>query len=427
MDSAIIESDLAPPSAPPAPPTNVLAEIADYRESALRFAVRISGNVQDAEDIVQEAYVRLIRCQERLRPGPEARALLLRSVATVARDLYTSKRRRIARETKLARNREQFAKAELTHDNLSSAVERAVTALDENLRLPVCLHYEQGLSYAEAAQILNVPEGTLRVYAQRGLEILRKKLAREGFVITPAILLAVLQGAAGAAGSATSRKHPSRRPKAAAGASTRSLAGIAVALLMAGAGTVFLLQTPSSPSLSSTTPATSQNIPVSNAEVKDQTWLTIDGVVTSEGPSILAGEDRAASTPSGEQRRVRIAVLHSELENQMKIFAVERTHGEKSECKAVIVSATLYNPDGSVLIDLVRQPSYLRFPDNSGKYAMIYANVDWHGGMGVLSVFLTRLPDGKSAVTIVVDSKSNPPHTEFLHRGVLAGSANIVR
>jgi DNA-directed RNA polymerase specialized sigma24 family protein len=45
------------------------------------------------------------------------------------------------------------------------------------------LHYQQGLSYAEAAQLLNVPENSLRVYAQRGIQRLRDKLTREGFSV----------------------------------------------------------------------------------------------------------------------------------------------------------------------------------------------------------------------------------------------------
>lgn len=193
MESPIAGSMLSEPGTAPIA-ANVILDLAIHRSAALRLATRIAGNAEDAEDIVQEAFLRLVRFRSTLRPGPEARALLLRCVLLAGRNFYASKRRRQDHEAAHVRNRDSFSKSEHSRDNLQSAVKLALQTLDENLRLPVSLHYEQGLSYAEAAQILSVPEATLRVYAQRGVQKLRDKLAREGYTLAPAVLIALLRG-----------------------------------------------------------------------------------------------------------------------------------------------------------------------------------------------------------------------------------------
>lgn len=181
MKSESVESAPSPDTLPSLAPTDIVHELASNSGAALRFARRIADNAQDAEDIVQIAYLRLLRIQNRLRPGPGARALLLRYVLTAGANFYTSKKRRQAREGAHIRNSETVCSSDYSKDNLCAAVERAMQTLDDNLRLPLSLHYQQGLSYAEAAQLLNVPENSLRVYAQRGIQRLRDKLTREGF------------------------------------------------------------------------------------------------------------------------------------------------------------------------------------------------------------------------------------------------------
>jgi hypothetical protein len=61
-----------------------------------------------------------------LRPGPEARALLLRCVLLAGRNFYASKRRRQDHEAAHVRNRDSFSKSEHSRDNLQSAVKLAL-------------------------------------------------------------------------------------------------------------------------------------------------------------------------------------------------------------------------------------------------------------------------------------------------------------
>ncbi len=81
------------------------------------------------------------------------------------------------------------------------AVEIEFQKLDEKFRAPISLHYEHGYSYDEAADILNVPAGSLRSYASQGLNLLRQRLEKPARPMTAEILAAFL--AAGIAAKAS--------------------------------------------------------------------------------------------------------------------------------------------------------------------------------------------------------------------------------
>ena len=80
---------------------------------------------------------------------------------------------------------------------LAELVERALGGLNEHMRLSVSLHYEHGFTYGEAAEILELPEATLRKYAQRGLEVIRERLSRAGYAVAPGAIVEVLSSGLG--------------------------------------------------------------------------------------------------------------------------------------------------------------------------------------------------------------------------------------
>jgi len=86
-------------------------------------------------------------------------------------------------------------------DDLRGAVAGAMNTLDEQLRVILCLHYEQDIPCAKAAELLDENEGTLRANASRGIALLREKLSRAGYCVTPAIV-------AGALGAGLGVKSP---------------------------------------------------------------------------------------------------------------------------------------------------------------------------------------------------------------------------
>ena len=171
-------------------------ELLKFRDPALNLAYRIARNAADAEDILQEAYLRAVKTASPLLVGNELRNWFFQVTVNTARDWLRSENRRRHREREVAMDaRQNAAPAESTLGDaaeLKRQVEAELNRLDDKLRLPISLHYEHGMSYEDAAAILGLTPGTLRVYASQGIQELRNKLASSGRTVTAEILLAVL-------------------------------------------------------------------------------------------------------------------------------------------------------------------------------------------------------------------------------------------
>ena len=181
-------------------PVNTLSPVAarnqallNYRDGGLHLAYRFAGNAADAEDILQEAYLHALRTTSPLLEGAALRNWFLQIVANAARDFIRSNGARRTRERNLAMELPRstlppsFEPAEL-----KQRVEFELATLDEKFRVPIALHYEQGLTFEEASAILRIPAATLRVQASRGLQELRQRLGPAADPIPAAIVVAAL-------------------------------------------------------------------------------------------------------------------------------------------------------------------------------------------------------------------------------------------
>ncbi len=179
-------------------------ELLAHRDSALLLAYRISGNWADAEDILQDAYVHAVRAKTPLLSGAGLRKWFLQITANAAANFRRSDNRRRSRERNVAmqhddRGTSPDARAEQL--DLQRAVQAEFARLDEKFRAPIALHFEHGYSYDEAAEILNVPAGSLRSYASQGLKLLRERLDKPARPVSAEVLAAFL--AAGIAAKAS--------------------------------------------------------------------------------------------------------------------------------------------------------------------------------------------------------------------------------
>ena len=170
--------------------------ITNERDRAWRLALRLTGDPQAAGDAVQEACVALLS-----RGAPDRvdspRAWFLKAVVHTARNMQRGERRRRAREEKWAVDRERINNGssdspagEAADRELAARVAEALGGLDDNLRLPLELVYQEGLTHAETAAVLNVERGAVGVYVQRGIERLRRVLGRPGTTLAPALVVA---------------------------------------------------------------------------------------------------------------------------------------------------------------------------------------------------------------------------------------------
>ena len=143
-----------------------------YGNSVLRCAYSYLHNRSDAEEILQETLIQLLRTNPELTTAAHERAWLLRVAANLSKNRlrYESHRKTDElSEELIAQEREDL-----------SFVWEAVKALPENLREVIHLYYYEGYSTAEIAKILHSKESTVRSHLSRGRARL-KQVLKEGY------------------------------------------------------------------------------------------------------------------------------------------------------------------------------------------------------------------------------------------------------
>ena len=128
-----------------------------------RVAYTLLHNGEDCNDALQDAVVNAWRRLHTLRDEKAFRAWMTRITVNCAKDML---RRRRLETVELT---ETIAAPPVADPVLSDALAR----LKEGLRLPITLYYMEGLSVAEIAQAMRLPQGTVKNRLARG----RKKLA----------------------------------------------------------------------------------------------------------------------------------------------------------------------------------------------------------------------------------------------------------
>jgi RNA polymerase sigma-70 factor, ECF subfamily len=159
-----------------------------YQDRMYAFALRLLGSRQDAEEAAQDAFVRAYRALERY-PTEQRRELHLR--AWLYQIVLNVVRNRVRRHTltlvpldspvgealpaSTGEQPEVVAEQMAVHSWLSAAI----ADLPPRYGTAVVLRHVQGLSYAEAAEVLDQPVGTTKSDVHRGLRLLRERLEPE--------------------------------------------------------------------------------------------------------------------------------------------------------------------------------------------------------------------------------------------------------
>jgi RNA polymerase sigma-70 factor (ECF subfamily) len=155
-----------------------------HREACYALALRMTDNAADAEDVCQDAFVRASR--DLVTAGPVGNLsswlfkLVVHSHGRRARSEGARRRREGRRAVELETTAPSAA-GNLERTELRHRLDQSLGQLDEDYRLPIVLHYERGLSYADAAAVLDIPEGTVATNIRRGLEELRGMMAKAGY------------------------------------------------------------------------------------------------------------------------------------------------------------------------------------------------------------------------------------------------------
>jgi RNA polymerase sigma-70 factor (ECF subfamily) len=160
--------------------TDALASL----DSLYRTALRLTRRPVDAEDLVQETYLKAFRSADSFQPGTNLRAWLF----TILHNTARNRARDRARDT-VTVDSEAVERAELSsppagdtpetlllRDTLAPDLQAAIDALPEAFREAVWLRDVEEFSYAEIAEMLSIPIGTVMSRISRGRRLLFERL-----------------------------------------------------------------------------------------------------------------------------------------------------------------------------------------------------------------------------------------------------------
>jgi RNA polymerase sigma-70 factor (ECF subfamily) len=167
----------------------------EHMGSLYTAALRMTRNPSDAEDLVQETYLKAYRAFESFQEGTNLKAWLYRILTNTFINSYRAKKRR-PDETDIedlenlylyrrlgglegasaGRSAEEVVLEQFTEAEVKEAIE----ALPEQFRLAVILGDVEGFSYKEIAEILDIPIGTVMSRLHRGRKALQKRLFEFG-------------------------------------------------------------------------------------------------------------------------------------------------------------------------------------------------------------------------------------------------------
>ncbi|WP_420452463.1 sigma-70 family RNA polymerase sigma factor [Ilumatobacter sp.] len=175
-----------------------MADQDEFADQAMQYApqlhsaaLRMTRSPADAEDLVQETYLKGFRSFHTFTEGTNLRAWLFRILTNTYINRYRARQRRVD-ESELGDVEDMYLYKRIgTFDDPSvgrsaedtlmellgdGEVKAALEALPENFRLPVILADVEGFAYKEIAEMLEIPIGTVMSRLHRGRKAMQKAL-----------------------------------------------------------------------------------------------------------------------------------------------------------------------------------------------------------------------------------------------------------
>lgn len=166
-------------------------EALELSDQVYRVARHLAGSREDAEELMQEAYLRAFRSWQSFTPGTNLRAWLLRILTNLNIDRGRRKQR-APQMTSLDEKGDYYLYDKLEEaegrpldeerviERLSQdSIVEALTQVPHDFRDVLVLVDIGDFSYADAAQILDIPVGTVMSRLHRARRILKRELAEE--------------------------------------------------------------------------------------------------------------------------------------------------------------------------------------------------------------------------------------------------------
>lgn len=162
-------------------------EFMPHVDSMYNFAYRLSGDEDDAKDLVQDTYLKAYRFIASFEPGTNSKAWLFRILKNSFINDYRKKSKQPAKvdyqDVETFYNSEKVdekftmdLRIESVKDMIGDEVAIALNSLAVDFRVAIILCDLEGFTYEEMAKILDIPIGTVRSRLHRARNLLKEKL-----------------------------------------------------------------------------------------------------------------------------------------------------------------------------------------------------------------------------------------------------------
>lgn len=164
--------------------------INDYGKDIYAFCSRMTASRQDAEELYQDTFLKAVELSGKIDSENNPKSYLV----SIAMRLWKKRKRKYAWRARIA-GMKQFMDEELPEEaedrngvqgnpveenyldkELKELVRDAVAQLDEKYRIPVYLYYTMQFSVSEIAELIRIPEGTVKNRLYQARNMLKKKL-----------------------------------------------------------------------------------------------------------------------------------------------------------------------------------------------------------------------------------------------------------
>ena len=151
--------------------------VSTHQARIVRYATRMLGDIEAAQDAAQETFVRLWGMRARYRPEQKLAALLLQITRRICLDYARTSRREMIRD--VGQDKTEICLERTVHERaLEEAVRNVLLTLPEEQRTAFTLSHYEGMAYQEIAEMLGWPVGTVATRKRLAVEALRRRPCR---------------------------------------------------------------------------------------------------------------------------------------------------------------------------------------------------------------------------------------------------------
>lgn len=139
--------------------------IEKYGDTLFRIAMVLLANKHDAEDAVQETFIRLLKADPDFRDKEHEKAWLIKVITNQCRDVQRFRARHPTYELDIC--------SDYSLETEEDSILEALFMLPDKYKMPIYLHYIEGYSIKEISGITHCTQNAVKKQLQRGREVLR--------------------------------------------------------------------------------------------------------------------------------------------------------------------------------------------------------------------------------------------------------------